>query len=119
MNDEERQRTMDFILGAQAKFTTDAQELKEADARAKEADERAVNRLDRLERVVKLMVRAGRRERRDWRERYTALLDSQMQNEERFATLAESQAHTDQRLNALIDIVSETRGGGANGTGAK
>jgi hypothetical protein len=71
-------------------------------------------RLDRLERIVKLMVKAGLRARghiREEGERMNMIIDFQMKNEHRFAKLAEAQAHTDQRLDALIEIVREGRNG--------
>jgi uncharacterized protein YigA (DUF484 family) len=78
-------------------------------------------RLDRLERIAKLMVRAGLRARREMRQqddKITIMIDAQIKNEERFAKLAqaqtelaESQKHTDRRLDALIDIVKEGRNG--------
>ena len=78
-------------------------------------------RLDRLERIAKLLVRAGLRARREMRQqddKITIMIDAQIKNEERFAKLvqvqtelAESQAHTDQRLDALIDIVRNGRNG--------
>ena len=88
-------------------------------------------RLDRLERIAKLMVRAGVRARRGEREqdeKIDMIIDAQVkneerfaQNEERFAKLAEaqtemaiSQAHTDRRLDALIDIIREQRNGKSN-----
>ena len=81
------------------------------------------DRLDRLERLAKLFVKAGLRERSRFRKRYEILLDAQMRNEarfqrneERFAKLAESQIHTDRRLDALIDIVREGRRGNPSST---
>jgi pyruvate-formate lyase len=81
-------------------------------------------RLDRLERIAKLLVRAGLRARREMRQqddKITIMIDAQIKNEERFAKLAqaqtelsESQAHTDRRLNALIDIVKAGRNGKSN-----
>ncbi len=74
-------------------------------------------RLDRLERIAKLFVRAGLRARsnlRDMDEKFGMLVSAQLANEERFAKLAESQAHTDRRLDALIDIVREGRNGNSN-----
>ena len=81
----------------------------------------AEERLDRLERIAKLMVRAGLRARREMRQqddKITIMIDAQIKNEERFAKLAqaqtelaESQTHTDRRLDALIDIVKEGRNG--------
>ncbi|HEX8494439.1 MAG TPA: hypothetical protein VF658_16465 [Pyrinomonadaceae bacterium] len=78
-------------------------------------------RLDRLERIARLMVSSGLRERRRIREmddKIGILVDMQVKNEERFALLAEaqrelaeSQAHTGQRLDALIDIIREGRNG--------
>jgi pyruvate-formate lyase len=78
-------------------------------------------RLDRLERIAKLLVRAGLRARREMRQqddKITIMIDAQIKNEERFAELArvqtelvESQKHTDRRLGALIDIVKENRNG--------
>jgi pyruvate-formate lyase len=82
---------------------------------------KAEERLDRLERIAKLLVRAGLRARRELRQqddKITIMIDAQIKNEERFAKLAqaqtelaESQAHTDRRLGALIDIVKEGRNG--------
>ena len=76
----------------------------------KKSDER----LDRLERIAKLLVRAGLRARREMRsqdDKITIMIDAQIKNEERFAELAESQKHTDRRLDALIEIVKEGRNG--------
>jgi non-homologous end joining protein Ku len=78
-------------------------------------------RLDRLERIAKLLVRAGLRARREMRQqddKITIMIDAQIKNEDRFAKLvqaqtelAESQAHTDRRLEALIEIVKQGRNG--------
>ena len=79
------------------------------------------HRLDRLERIARLMACAGVRWRRQMREqndKIDILIDSQIKNieaqtknEERFAKLAESQSHTDRRLDALIAIIREGRNG--------
>ena len=94
-------------------------------------------RLDRLERMAMLLVRAGYRARSELRardrehdEKISHLVDLQIsndekferneerfarneerfaRNEERFTKLAESQASTDRRLNSLIDIIREGR----------
>ena len=83
-------------------------------------------RLDRLERIAKLLVRAGLRARRELRQqddKITIMIDAQIKNEERFAKLAQaqtelavSQAHTDRGLDALIDIVKEGRNGKSGST---
>ena len=104
MTDEERQRAMDFIVEQQAKLSV--------------AQQKGEERTSRLERIMKLMISAGRRTRRHARE-----MDERF--EERFAkltnaltTLAEAQtrteasiAHTDSRLDALIDIVRANQSG--------
>jgi D-serine deaminase-like pyridoxal phosphate-dependent protein len=75
---------------------------------------KAEERLDRLERIAKLLVRAGLRARRQMRaqdDKITIMIDAQIKNEDRFAELAESQKQTDRRLDALIDIIREGRNG--------
>jgi hypothetical protein len=74
-----------------------------------------VERLDRLERIMKLVVRAGLRERRDTRDKINALIDAHVKTEEAMARMADAQAHTDKRLDALIDIVREGRNGKVDG----
>jgi hypothetical protein len=92
-------------------------------------------RLDRLERIAKLMVNAGLRGRRAIREhddKINHLADLQISNEDKFAQLAashanlaeshanlaeshailaDSHAKTDRRLDALIDMIKEGRNG--------
>ena len=82
-------------------------------------------RFDRLEGIVKLMIRAGLRARnqiRELDEKINMILDLQVQyedrfarNEERFALLAEAQTHSDRRLDALIDVVQRDRNGQSRG----
>jgi hypothetical protein len=90
MTNEERQRTMEFILQTQAQLTVN--------------DEKHDKRLDRLERIARLMVRAGLREkhtRNSSDERLTKAL----------AELAESQKYTAGKLDALVDIVRQQQNG--------
>ena len=50
-------------------------------------------RIDRLERIAKLLVRAGLRARREMRQqddKITIMIDAQIKNEARFAELAEA-----------------------------
>ena len=70
-------------------------------------------RLDRLERIAKLMANAGLRARnrvREHDEKISILLNAQIRTEAAFARLAESQAHSDRRLDALIDICARQPG---------
>jgi len=92
-------------------------------------------RLERIERIAKLFVRAGLRERRNRQyldEKINIIVNYQIQNEERFAKneerfaenedrfgkltetvsqLAEAQAGTDRRLNSLIELIERDRNG--------
>jgi len=72
-------------------------------------------RLDRLERIAKLMVRAGLRERKETREKINVLIDAQLRTEDAMGRMAQAQTSTEEKLNALIatveKIVSE-RGNG-------
>jgi hypothetical protein len=119
MNDEERQRTMDFILQQQTQFTVGMQKLEEQQAqfatgmhRLEEqqsqltASQQMTNgRMDRFERIVVLMARQFRRERRDLRERIAALVDAQVKTEE--ITRRNSEA-----IRALTKNADERNGGG-------
>ena len=95
MNNEEIQKTMEFILEQQAQFAANIQKLQE---------ERMHDdaRLKRLEEAFQLLVQLA--QNTDTR------LDTLETN---MATLAEAQVHTDERLSALIDIVREGRNGKA------
>jgi hypothetical protein len=111
MTDEERQRAMDFIVEQQAKNAVEIEKLLDSHRRAEQRLglteqllERDQYRLDRDERILKLMIRAGRRERRtrsEADERLTRAL----------AELAESQKHSDGKLDALVDIVRRQQNG--------
>jgi ABC-type transporter Mla subunit MlaD len=86
-------------------------------------------RLDRLERIVKLMIKAGLRERKETREKINALIGAQTRTEEAMASLASAQANlsrtqaelardhanADDKLNAFINtverLISERRKG--------
>ncbi len=111
MTDEERQRAMDFIVARQAKNSVDTENLNELYRKAE-------HRFDRDERILKLMIKAGRRARQHMREQDRISLEQRAHVDEKFVALAEAQtrteasiAHTDKRLDALIDIVREGRNG--------
>jgi hypothetical protein len=106
MNDEERQRTMDFILQQQAQFTVGMQKLEEVDARASK-------RLDRLERYLRLMGRRFRRGRNELDERMTALINAQIRSEDKASgtedllkRLEESHARSEERLTRLEGLTA-------------
>ena len=63
-------------------------------------------RLDRLERIARLMVRAGLRARRELRQqddKITIMIDAQIKNEDRFAGLAEAQNQHDDKIAILLN----------------
>ena len=106
MTDEERQRTMDFILKQQAQFAAGMQRLEEADTRA-------YKRLDRLERMMGLMARRFRQERKDLRERIAALVDAQIKSEDKVSRtedvlkrLEESHLRSDERLTRIEELTA-------------
>lgn len=161
MTDEERQRAMDFIVEQQARLSVNQQKSDERTSRLErilklminagrrtrrqvsELDERfeqrfvrltdfivehqaklSVNQLKgeerttQLERIVKLMISAGWRTRRQVTETDERFEQRLAKVTDALTTLAETQArteasnaHTDRRLDALIDVVRESRSG--------
>ena len=104
MADEERQRAMDFIVEQQAKFAVDIEQLNESYREAERRFQRDEYRLDRDERILKLLIKAARRAREQLHEQ-----DELWKRQH--AELVESGKHTDRRLGALIDIVRADRNG--------
>lgn len=100
MTDEQMERKMEFIVETLARVAVN--------------DEKHDMRLSRLERIAKLMVRAGLRERNartkgdeQLKQAMTELAAAQKRTEE-------SIAHTDARLDALIGIVRKQQNGHSN-----
>lgn len=142
MTEEERQRMMEFILAQQAQFWASMQRHEESqaawqakhdesraawqakheewqkrsEARLDHSDERADRaslRMDRLERILKLAIRADQRSRRELRKKDERLRERFAEITEMIAGGERAGAETDRRLNALIDIVREQRSGAA------
>lgn len=122
MTDEERQRQMDFILKQQAQFSANIQVLQEQQSGSN-------NRIDRLERVLKLTIRAGRRRLREQDERIAALIYTQeqfietvRQSSQDVKAQVTAGRSTDARLDRLaktVDRYIKARGnGGSNGSGS-
>lgn len=99
MTNEHLQRQMEFIVETLALVSIN-------DEKRQQEIYRHDQQTDRIERILKLMVRAGLRERRTRRQQNE-------QYEQRFHELLKSKAHTDRRLDALIDIVGQQRNGDA------
>ncbi|MDT5121659.1 MAG: hypothetical protein QOC96_1141 [Acidobacteriota bacterium] len=100
MTDEELNRKFDVVAEHLATVAVNQQK---SDAR-----------IDHLERVLSLAIRSYRRERKETREKFDALIDAQTRTDEALAKLAESQVHIDKRLDTLIDIVRDNRNGSSN-----
>jgi hypothetical protein len=107
MTNEQMERKMEFIVETLARVAVN--------------DEKHDLRLTRLERIAKLMFRAGLRERRARREKNSVFDGQFSQVNIALKELAEAQrrteesiAHTDKRLDALIDIVRQQQNGRSN-----
>lgn len=112
MTNEDRQRTMEFILEQQAQFAVNIQRLEESVQRIEEERVRDRPRLARLEESFLFLVEWNRTvdSRLDRSETKTSSLESKASLlEANMATLAAAQAHADDRLSALIDIVRQDR----------
>jgi len=104
MTDEERDRAMDFVIESLGDLTVSSHKQEVRLEKLTQSQEDVEHRLDRYERILKLMLRAGRRERRIRREQENV-------HHRRYRGLLESQAHTDSRLDALVDIVRQRMNG--------
>ena len=98
MENEQLERKMEFTVDTLARISVN-------DEKRQQGQQKHERRLDRVERILGLMVRAGLRERRvrsDADKRLTKALTELAEAQRR---TEESLAHTDRRLDALIDIV--------------
>jgi hypothetical protein len=58
-------------------------------------------RLDRAERILLLMAKAGRRARKEWTDKVNILINAQIETEEAMKGLASSQARLDREMAEL------------------
>ncbi len=108
MNEEERQRTMNFILEQQAQSAARMQKFDEGMQRLEEADARAVRRMDKFERNLVRMAVQFRRERKDLRERINALVNAQIKSEDKAAGWQDRHARIEE-MTARNAAASEAR----------
>jgi prefoldin subunit 5 len=92
MTDEDRQRTMDFILTQQAQFSINIESLRDNIESLREAQARTDATVAQLATQVQIIAR------------------QQEHMNEVVAVIADAQQHTDERLNVLIDIVQGRNG---------
>jgi hypothetical protein len=114
MTDEQMERKMEFIVETLARVAVN-QEKYEANQEKYEANyARHDRRMDRLERIATLMVRAGLRERKARTEGDERLKQAMAELAGAQKLTEQSIAHTDARLDALIDIVRKQQNGRSN-----
>jgi len=107
MTDDERQRLMDFILEQQAATSVKLDQLSDGHKQLLDSHRRDSIRLDRDERLLTLMIGAGRRARRDLRETQQIA----RQNSEDIKALIDSQLltqHVAREQNESIKRLQET-----------
>ncbi len=104
MTNEEMDRKMEFIVETLARTSVNQERHEQESNR----------RLSRLERVAKLMIRAGLRERHARTEGDERLKQAMAELAAAQKRTEESIAHTDAHLDALIDIVRQQQNGRSN-----
>jgi hypothetical protein len=119
MTDEERQRAMDFIAEQSAKNPVDIEKLLNRDPvaslqsseKANEIRRKLDRDMDRLERVLKRLLKPNARERQRKQAEDKRWREFKKQSSKRFAEISAFAAVSDQKLDALIDIVRADRNG--------
>ena len=125
MNEEEKQRQMDFILSQQAQFAADIQKLQESlsalvesQSKLMESQSKLMESQAEMAQIVNRLAAVTVEGFKQTNAKIDTLIDAQTRTEgtltrlaESQTQLAESQTHTDQRLDALIDIIREGRNG--------
>ena len=106
MTNEER-GAMDFVIESLAGLPVNGQKQNARLEKLIEFQEKATNRLDRYERIMKMIIRAGRRERSTRGENDDRLAKALVELTEAHKRTEDSIAHTDTELDALVDIVRQ------------
>ncbi|HEX9917941.1 MAG TPA: hypothetical protein VGA87_02175 [Pyrinomonadaceae bacterium] len=111
--EEERQRTMDFILQQQAQFTADMQQMRGAQA---QADEKWERRWESTANGINALLAVAEIHEREINTLAAAQEQLTRAQAEAQARTDRQMAETDERLNALVNVVeqiiSERRSGG-------
>ena len=94
MTPEEMQRTMEFIVGQQAKFAADIQKLFESDDRLRESQATLTAAVIRIAEIVEGLGESQKANEERFR-----------QTDQRFRETDERLRHTDERLNVLINVI--------------
>jgi len=111
VTNEELERAIDFIVETLGRSSVNDQKQDTRLDKLIESHEKAERRLGRDERILRLMIRAGRRERSSRSEADERLTNVLVELAEAQKQTEASIAHTDSRLDALIDIVRQRMNG--------
>ena len=111
MTQEELERAIDFIVGTLGRLSVNGQKQDTRLDKLIESHEKAEHRLGRDERILRLMIKAGRRERSTRSEADERLTNALAELAEAQKQTEESIAHTDSKLDVLVDIVRQRNGG--------
>jgi hypothetical protein len=94
MNDDPIDRRFAIIADHLESLAASIQNVEDLEAQDRLRLEQDSLRIDRLERLFKLMIRIGDRERKELRERINALIDAQMLSEDKMRELSAAQARS-------------------------
>jgi hypothetical protein len=94
MNDDPIDRRFAIIADHLESLVASIQNVEDLEAQDRLRLEQDSLRIDRLERLFKLMIRIGDRERKELRERIKALIDAQMLSEEKMRELSAAQTRS-------------------------
>ena len=98
MTDEERQRTMDFILQQMARFAASIQRSEEEREKRERTDRRRDVSIEQIRRILAGAIWESRRFRRDLDERMAALIDAQITSEEKLSRSSEWQTQMERNF---------------------
>ena len=96
MTDEQFAARFRTVADHLESLATSIQSVEELEAQDRLRLEQDSLRIDRLERLFKLMMRIGDRERKDLRERINALIDAQIHSEVKMGQLSEAQKRSEE-----------------------
>jgi hypothetical protein len=108
---EETQRKIEFIVGQQAQFTADMQQLRESQANS----ERRWERTEGSVRALLEIAQSHEDEINALREAQASLTEAQTQTNRQMAETDRRMAETDERINTLVNFVERLVGERHNG----
>jgi hypothetical protein len=115
MTDEERQRTMDFILEQMAQFSASIQRHEEERQRREQEDAGRDISITQIRRILAGSIWETRRYRKDMNERMAALVDAQIRTEEALRSLA---AFTERNSRDIESLAKVNKNGKPDGEDA-